>query len=108
MKDALSTMADLLLELERELRAQQMWATEPPESGRLASMTPFAADSLAIEEWLQWIFIPRIKELVEADAALPAICNISDYAEEAWKQAATDTDALLQILQTIDRHITDS
>jgi len=108
MKDALSTMADLLLELERELRAQELWADEPPALERLASPTPFAADSLVIEEWLQWIFIPRIKELIEADAALPATCNISDYAEEAWKQTATDTDALLQILQGIDRHITDN
>jgi len=108
VNDSLNTMADLLLELERELRAQGLWADEPPAPEHLGSTAPFAADSLAIEEWLQWIFIPRIKELIETDAALPATCNISDYAEEAWKQAATDTDALLRILQVIDRHITDS
>jgi len=108
MNDTLNTMADLLLELERELRAQGLWAEEPPAPEHLASTTPFAADSLPIEEWLQWIFIPRIKELIESGAALPATCNISDYAEEAWKQALSDTDALMRILRVIDRHITDA
>ena len=98
-------MADLLLELERELRARELWADEPPVAEHLASTTPFAADRLAIEEWLQWIFVPTIKQMIEAGAELPEVCNIHPYAEECLKEMS-EPDRLLAILSKIDRHIT--
>lgn len=107
MNDPLNTMADLLLELERELRAQGLWADEPPAPEHLSSTTPFAADLLDLEQWLQWIFVPTIKQMIEAGADLPEVCNIHPYAEECLKEMA-EAERLLSILSKIDRHITDA
>ena len=105
MHEPFGIMADLLLELERELRALQLWASEKPTRAMLTSTAPFAADRLSLEQWLQWIFIPRIKQLIEANAALPTSCKIHPYAEECLGKDNETVGSLLGILSRIDRHI---
>ena len=105
MREPLGIMADLLLELEQELRALQLWTSEKPTRAMLASTAPFAADRLSLEQWLQWIFIPRIKQLIEANAELPTSCNIYPYAEECLGKDNQSAGSLLGILSRIDRHI---
>jgi len=106
--DTLQVMADLLLELEREMRQSGLWSEQPPTAEALRSMTPFAADYLDLEQWLQWIFIPQIKLMIEADMPLPERCEIHPYAEERMKQLATSTTKLLDLINKIDRHISNS
>ena len=38
----------------------------------LLSEEPFAIDTMSPEEWLQWIFIPRMFALLESGAELPS------------------------------------
>ena len=57
MNDRLNKMADLLLELETEMRRLELWSGEEPAAEVLQSTAPFSADRLELEEWLQWIFV---------------------------------------------------
>lgn len=100
-------MADLLLDLESEMRRQELWSVDEPTEYALQSTAPFSADRLAIEEWLQWIFIPTIKSLIENDEPLPAKCEIHPYAEEYLKQETRQFDRLLSVIQDIDQHISE-
>ena len=106
--DTLQVMADLLLELERELRRLGLWSEESPDIEALLSTTPFAADQLRLEQWLQWIFIPQIKQMIEGEMTLPERCDIHSYAEEYMKPVDHSYDALLDLIKRIDRHITTS
>ena len=37
------------------------------------STMPFMYDTLQVEEWLQWVFVPRLHALLDANAPLPTL-----------------------------------
>ncbi len=74
-----------IIQLSQVLKETQMWSETRPSEVALASTEPFALDHLAPEEWLQWIFIPKFKALLDAKSPLPAMA-ITPYLEEALKE----------------------
>lgn len=96
-------LAEALLELERELRLLGLWAAQPPSPAALASQQPFCVDTLAFEGWLQWIFIPRMAQIIDSAGGVPGGCNIQPMGEEAFAHLGERCTALLQILGRIDR-----
>ena len=75
-------IAALLDALEIALREACLWSSVAPDAGRLASPLPFCVDTLSIGEWLQWVFLPRMRALLRARAALPVGCAIHPLATE--------------------------
>ena len=98
-------IADQLLLVEREMRAIGLWGEESPSPERLASVEPFCVDTLALEEWLQWVFLPRMKLIVESGADLPSASGIRAIAEVAYAEEGARVAALLEALGTFDRLI---
>ncbi|MBE2896556.1 YqcC family protein [Pasteurellaceae bacterium HPA106] len=96
-----------LQQLAESLVALNLWQSQPPHPSKLASTAPFALDTLEPHEWLQWIFIPRMRALLAAKADLPRNFAISPYIEEAMKE----TDQLARILTplyALERILNDS
>lgn len=81
MRDELS---QLLQSLEAELRAQGRWDEQPPPAESLRSSEPFAVDCLSFDQWLQWILLPRMHELLRRQLPLPPVCAIQPMAEEVY------------------------
>jgi uncharacterized protein YqcC (DUF446 family) len=71
----------------------------------LASQEPFCVDTLEFAEWLQWIFLPRMKQLIEAGDELPAVSGILPMAEIVYQERGFETRALLVALGEFDRLI---
>ncbi|MPW27425.1 YqcC family protein [Agarivorans sp. B2Z047] len=92
----------LLLELEQCLKQANSWQNTLPSNELLASTQPFCIDTLSLPQWLQFIFIPKMRELIELGAPLPQKVEISPYAEEAVKQLAFNAKPLLDVIKTID------
>ncbi|KFX71903.1 pseudouridine synthase [Pseudomonas taeanensis MS-3] len=99
-------VAEQLLLIERELRAQGWWSDQPPSEESLASQQPFCVDSMAFEQWLQWIFLPRMKRLLEAGAELPAVSGIQPMAEQVYAQRLEQAAVLIRLLGGFDQLIT--
>ncbi|MCO2743974.1 pseudouridine synthase [Pseudomonas aeruginosa] len=93
-------LADQLLLIERELRALGWWSESSPAPEALAS-----PDTLALEQWLQWIFLPRMKLILESDSALPQASGILAMAEVAYAQRGEEVAGLLAALGEFDRLI---
>lgn len=106
MDDRVPAIADQLLMIERELRAIGLWGDVSPSREALSSQEPFCVDSLALEEWLQWIFLPRMKLIIETGADLPSASGIREIAEEAYAGEGARAQALLEALGAFDRLIT--
>ena len=85
MDARLPALADQLLLIERELRVLGMWSSEAPSAEALASQQPFCVDTLDFEAWLQWLFLPRMKQLLEMAGPLPAASGIRPMAEERYR-----------------------
>lgn len=98
-------IADQLLLIERQLRQLGLWAQQAPSAEALASQQPFCVDSLAFEEWLQWIFLPRLKSMLEANAPLPTASGIAAMAEQVFVGRALDVKGLIAALEEFDRLI---
>ena len=98
-------LAEQLLLIERELRVLGAWETHSPDPLALASREPFCVDTLRFEQWLQWIFLPRMKNILESGAALPATSGILAMAEVVYRESPSQVAGLLEALKTFDRLI---
>lgn len=98
-------VAEQLLLIERELRVQGWWEAQAPSVQALSSQEPFCVDTLAFEQWLQWIFLPRMKQLLEAGAALPSVSGIQPMAEQVYGGQAEKARVLIRLLGEFDRLI---
>lgn len=98
-------IADQLLLIERELRLLGVWATSAPDAQALASGEPFCVDTLSFDQWLQWIFLPRMKDILENGEALPAASGILAMAEVVYSDRRGHAAGLLMALERFDRLI---
>lgn len=99
MRDRLK---QLLEALETELRTQGRWDAEPPAEKALRSTQPFAVDTLNFDQWLQWILLPRLHELLTRQLPLPGNCAIQPMAEEVYGQENPGTHRITMIIAEID------
>lgn len=101
MENKTQAIHTALVELEQLLQSADLWSQNPPSPQAMASLDPFCCDAMNLEAWLQWIFIPRIRQLLAENQPLPPNCNISAYAEETIGKMA-NTVSLMAHLKYID------
>lgn len=75
-----------LEQLQNTMQQLNLWQAVPPAAETFQSEAPFSIDTMSAEEWLQWVFIPRMHALLESGAPLPSQMAISPYIEEAMKE----------------------
>ncbi|WP_075988821.1 YqcC family protein [Vibrio fluvialis] len=97
-----ATLFVLLQQLEDELRQSGVWQTAAPAEHALQSMQPFALDTLEPHEWLQWVFLPRMQQMIEQQRTLPSGFLLSPYFEEVWKERE-EFAAVMLVLNRIDK-----
>lgn len=102
LHDQLSLQLD---KLEQLLRAAGWWSLQAPEPQRLASVAPFCVDTLGFEEWLQWIFLPRMRQILQQRGRVPAAL-LGPMAEQSFGTSA-DAAGVVVTLQVIDRLLAD-
>ncbi|WP_299688403.1 YqcC family protein [uncultured Vibrio sp.] len=91
----------LLQQLEQQMRQCSLWGSLAPSNEALASVEPFAIDTLQPQEWLQWVFIVKINAMIAAQMDLPKGFAIYPYFGEVWKNES-DKAELLMTIQSID------
>lgn len=95
------SLTEQLLTLELALRNHGLWNGAPPPAAAFASQMPFCCDSLTLEQWLQWVLIPRLQALLDAGQRIQFNSDITSYAEECWQTKAEYLD-LIEILRKLD------
>ncbi len=105
MHDISSRIADVLLEVEASLRVHGKWDANKPAESDLGSRIPFCMNTLKFEQWLQWIFLPKMKDMLEQTKPLPVQSAIFEYAEECLLKSDPSTDCLLKQLKLFDELI---
>lgn len=92
-----------LNDLEHELRLLDLWSAQAPSRAQLASTEPFCVNTMAFEQWLQWVFIPRMRALAEQRAPLPGDCQIRPMGDQALLHLGRRGGDLLNALAWIDQ-----
>ena len=102
------SLADALQQLEVELQQLGLWQEHPPSPQALASQQPFCIDTLEFNQWLQYVFLPRMQQLIATRSSLPARCNIAPMAEEFFKLIAPEGHKVVELLKHIDCQLQDA
>ncbi|MCV6625970.1 MAG: YqcC family protein [Cellvibrionaceae bacterium] len=95
-------VAAALLQLQQVLQQQGLWQQQAPSAEALASSQPFCIDTLDFHQWLQFIFLPRMGELVQARAQLPPRCGIAPMVAEVYRAKPEIIAALEPLLLQLD------
>ena len=95
-------VAEVLIDIESELRQLGLWDRLPPSPQALRSDQPFCVDTLTLSQWLQFIFLPTLYGLMEEGRELPKRCGVAPMAEEYFKASELHVDALITALRDID------
>ncbi|GLS82733.1 YqcC family protein [Paraferrimonas haliotis] len=98
-------LQQLLAQLQAEMQQCGMWQSQPPSPQALASEQPFCVDTLRFEQWLQFIFLPKMTLLLNSGRPLPSSSGIAAMAQVAWRQRL-DVGKLLAIINQFDEQIT--
>ncbi|WP_300273212.1 YqcC family protein [Halomonas sp.] len=100
-----------LRRLEATMKAASLWRMERPEPEAFDSQQPFCVDTMALPQWLRFVFIVRLDALVARRAPMPARCEVAPIldtylAEEGVR--ASDRLLLRQAMEEIDRLVTEN
>ncbi|MCO7521231.1 MULTISPECIES: YqcC family protein [unclassified Pseudomonas] len=105
MEQRILDIADQLLLIEQELKVQGWWSEVAPSAEALASVEPFAVDRMSFEQWLQWIFLPRMRLILEHGHPLPNASGILVMAETVFVDRPEQSRELRRLLATFDQLI---
>jgi uncharacterized protein YqcC (DUF446 family) len=97
-----SHVADALDGIEGEMRRLQIWSPVAPDASALSSELPFCYDTLSLAQWLQWVFLPRMRRILDAAEPLPAQSSIWPLAQEEFGGLAGDASRLLHLIRRFD------
>jgi uncharacterized protein YqcC (DUF446 family) len=105
---ARNEIAAQLIELEAGLRQLGLWSGDVRSPESLVSDQPFAVDVLEMEQWLQYVFLPTLYNLLKQDAPMPEQCAVAPMAEETLGKKPIPCKALIATLRDLDRLITET
>jgi uncharacterized protein YqcC (DUF446 family) len=66
-------------QIEAEMRANGLWQASPLRPDQLEFSSAFGADKMAFSQWLQFIFIPRVREAI-ASGRFPSSSAVGTQA----------------------------
>jgi uncharacterized protein YqcC (DUF446 family) len=93
--------ASLADRIAAELRRLGRWASDPLDPARLVGMGAFGMNTLAAEEWIQFVLVPRLRELVAARGELPRESQTSAWAARQF-EGDPAADPLVELLRELD------
>jgi len=106
MRKNIEHTADLLEDLSKELQRLNLWQKQKPSTLELSSSAPFCCDTLSFEQWLQFIFIEKIRQMINQGQTLPTKISLTPMAEESFKHLSEQAASLLVIIKKIDKTLT--
>ena len=69
--------------IEAEMRRIGMWSETPPTDEQMDFQEAFARDTMPFAGWLQFVFLPRVREAAEANE-FPSSSSVGAYAVREW------------------------
>jgi uncharacterized protein YqcC (DUF446 family) len=91
----------LIIKLEQSLRAAKLWSSCGPSVEALQSKLPFAFDTMPIEQWLQFVFIPKMSQIVSTKSTLPDNLKLLPMAEQTLSTTGSQS-VVIEAIKQID------
>jgi len=99
--DVYELLAKKAGEVENELRRLNRWQDLPLSTDKFEDMGAFGSNTMTFEQWIQFVLLPRIAQIVLNKGELPADSMLSTYAVRVF-DGDPDTSNLIDLLCGID------
>lgn len=90
--------------IEEELRWLNRWQADALPAEKFENMGAFGSNTMAFEQWLQFILIPRVQQIVKDRDEFPAGSMLATYAVRAF-DGDNESAHLQKLLYDIDQLI---
>jgi uncharacterized protein YqcC (DUF446 family) len=87
-------------EIEAEMKRIGFWQSEPLKPEQMNFTQAFAMDTMAYSQWLQFIFLPRVREAI-ASNQFPSGSSVGTQAVREF-DGLTDASGLVTLLSEFD------
>ncbi|MDO7643403.1 MAG: YqcC family protein [Reinekea forsetii] len=100
MSKSISVILD---EIQALMMRDGRWQSMAPSAEAMMSTDPFCINSMDFLEWLQWIYLARLRALIDAGRPMPMGAQVAPYAEEALKAEGAKVTTLIALVRDLDR-----
>ena len=80
------------------MRKFKYWQAQSPDLSLVTN--PFGVNQISLAQWLQFIYLPRMRALLHADQGIP-VSEILPYAEQVLQQHPGESE-LLRCIAKLD------
>jgi uncharacterized protein YqcC (DUF446 family) len=91
-------------EIEAEMKRIGYWSDTPLPPEAYNFRQAFAMDTMAFSQWLQFVFVPRVNQLVQSGGAFPARSQVGAQAVRDF-DGADEASRLVSLLSEFDRYV---
>ncbi len=99
--DKYAQVALMIDRIEAEMRAIGLWQHEALEPSRYEFSRAFAMDTMSFSQWLQFVFIARVRETINSHGAFPAQSMVAAQAVREY-DGLHEASKLLTLLSAFD------
>lgn len=96
----------LALALELELKRIDRWQADLLPQEKLNNMGAFGANTMAFEQWIQFILVVRLRQMARQELDFPDSSNLGAYAVRNM-DGDDETEHLRELLSQVDEFIED-
>ena len=86
--------------IEQEMQRIGLWQAGPLRPGQMNFKQAFAMDTMTFAQWLQFVFVPRVREAVAANS-FPSASNVGAQAVREF-DGDPNADHLVELLSEFD------
>jgi len=90
--------------IEQELRRLEVWQAEPPPPEAFQSTRAFYGDTMSFYQWLQFVLIPRVRNVIATRGHFPPSSQVGAYAVREL-DGCDEASELITLLSSFDRFI---
>jgi len=90
--------------LERAMREAGLWPRDKPP-GPVEVKGAFGADNMPFTQWLAWVMIPRVRQIVADRGKFPRSSAVGHYASVRGLQGVDNAGKIIEILTAFDEYL---
>jgi uncharacterized protein YqcC (DUF446 family) len=88
-------------QIEQEMKRVGLWQEKPLAPEQYNFTQAFAMDTMSYDQWLQFIFVPRVKEIIRTEGSFPASSSVGAQAVREF-DTYPDSERLITLLSEFD------
>lgn len=78
--DIYKSVEEKILSIENELMGLGEWQPLPPDPAVFVNMGAFGSNTMPFTTWLQFVFVPNVKEIISTQGVFPGSSSVATYA----------------------------